>query len=456
METMSLQSITRAVNGICDTDCSIENICIDTRKLKPNCLYIAIVGENFDGHDFIDQAFSLGARAVISAKEVSHENVVMVKDTKRALLDLARHYKSLFNVFSVGITGSVGKTSTKEMIYTILNAKGKTMKTKGNFNNEIGLPMSMFELSNEYRNAVFEMGMSDFGEIRDLTTVCRPNVGVITNIGVSHIETLKTRENILKAKLEIIEGMEYDAPLVLNADDDLLSTVCNHIDNPIIYFGIENSSADIVASNIVQEGLTTYFDISFFGKSISAQIPTIGKHNIKNALAGFCVGIIADVPPDQIVGAMKWYRNVNMRQNTSIENGITIIEDCYNASPDSMAAAIDVVISTKCSGKRICVFGDMLELGEISEQAHVDVGKLAARSHVDMLLCYGEKARDIKRGAIIVGMKNVLHFDDKKRLAEHIASVIQSGDVIVYKASRGIKMEEVVSAVRTIRSIRTT
>lgn len=451
MEKLSLQTIKNAVNGTSNYECVIENICIDTRQIKEDCLYIAIKGENFDGHDFIEQAFRLGAKAVLSEKPIpNHEEVVLVTDTKQALLDLAKYYRGLFNLFVVGVTGSVGKTSTKEMIYTILNSKSNTLKTQGNFNNEIGMPMTMFNLDNHYDNAVFEMGMSDFGEISALTKVASPSVGVITNIGVSHIEILKTQENIMKAKLEILEGMALDAPLVLNGDDPLLITVNQMIQHPIIYYGIENTTADITASNIVQEDMKTTFNIHYYGKTIQAELPTIGKHNVMNALAGFCVGLIADISPEHMVAAMKMYKNANMRQNISTIGGITVIEDCYNASPDSMNAAIDVIETTNCEGKRVCVFGDMLELGELSEEAHTNVGKSVARSRVDMLLCYGAQAKFMKRGAIIIGMKNVKHFDSKENLVSYIANNVNPGDAIIYKASRGMKLEEVMSAVNDI------
>lgn len=443
MEKLTLQSIRTAVGGSGGYDCPIENICIDTRKLTKNCLYIAIKGENFDGHNFIEDAFKLGASAVMSEKPINHEKAILVTDTKIALLELAKYYRSLFSVFTVGVTGSVGKTSTKEMIYTILNAKGKTLKTQGNLNNEIGMPLTIFGLENDCQNAVFEMGMSDFGEIETLSSICKPSVGIITNIGFSHIETLKTQENILKAKLEILKGMGSDAPLVLNGDDDLLKTVRSKIDHPIIYYGFDQT-ADITATNIKQDAMKTSFTVNFYGKTIEAEIPTVGKHNVKNALAGFCIGLLAEIPPEQIVGAMKWYKNSGMRQNISYLDGVTIIEDCYNASPDSMAAAIDVVKSVECTGNRVCVLGDMLELGEKSEELHLEVGKMVARANVDMLLCYGEQAKNIKRGAIIIGMKNVMHFEDKESLASYIKANITRGDVIIYKASRGMRLEEVI------------
>lgn len=448
MEKISLKEIARAVNSNIDSEIYIDEICTDTRKIKEGSLFIAIKGENFDGHDFIEQAFEKGAAAVISSRKIERENVVLVADTKRALLDLARYYLSRFSVFTVGVTGSVGKTSTKEMIYSILSYKAKTLKTEGNFNNEIGMPMTIFNIDASYKNAVFEMGMSDFGEILDLTKVARPNAGVITNIGVSHIETLGSRENILKAKLEIAEGMGHDAPLILNKDDKLLETVSMKLDRPVIYYGIDNKTSDVVASDIKSENGKTSFDISFFGRTIKASIPTVGRHNVLNALAGFCVGLVAEMEAEEIVKAMKDYQNSGMRQNISKIGERTVIADCYNASPDSMKSAIDVITSLDCEGKRVCVFGDMLELGELTKEAHLEVGKKVGRDgRIDMLLCYGERAEDIKRGAMQIGMKNVRWFKEKDELTGFILNNVKKGDAIIYKASRGMKLEEVMNAV---------
>lgn len=445
MEKLSLKKLAEAINVSCESDVLVDSVCIDTRKIKKGCLFIAIKGDNFDGHDFIDEAFKLGAVGVVSSKPVqNHSDVILVDDTKKALLLIAAYYRSLFNVFVVGVTGSVGKTSTKEMIYSILSEKGNTLKTEGNFNNEIGMPLTMFRLNAEYKNAVFEMGMSGFGEISALTKVCKPNVSVITNIGVSHIEMLGSKENILKAKLEITDGMNHDEPLILNADDDMLRTVNINSDHPVVYYGID-SSADVTATDIEQIENTTSFIINYYGQSIKAKIPTIGKHNIYNALAGFCVGLAVDMKPEDIVRGMYLYKNSGLRQNTSVVNDITLIADCYNASPDSMNAALDVITNVDCTGKRFCVFGDMLELGEFSKKAHVEVGKSVARTTVDTLICYGQEAKEIKRGAILVGMKNVLHFNNKEDIIDYLIKNAKSGDAIIFKASRGMKLEDVIT-----------
>ena len=447
MEKLTLSQIAAAVGSRCESKTEVLSICTDTRKIEPGSLFIAIQGENFDGNRFVGQAFEKGAVGAIAEHPVEGcDNVIVVADTRRALLDLARYYRGLFSVFTVGVTGSVGKTSTKEMIYSILSQRGKTLKTEGNFNNEIGMPMTMFHLSHEYVNGVFEMGMSNFGEIRDLTHVCRPNVGVITNIGVSHMETLGSRENILKAKMEITEAMTSDAPLILNMDDDMLKEVSHLTDQPVMYFGID-SPADITAADIRTRDGCTQFKIRYYGKSVEASVPAVGRHNVYNALAGFCVGLVADMDPDDIVTGIRLYKNAGMRQNVTTENGITVISDCYNASPDSMRAAIDVLMQTACTGKRWCVFGDMLELGSCSEEAHIEVGREVGRSRADGLVCVGELARGIKRGAMMVGMKQALHFTDPEQAAVFIAKTLAPGDAVIYKASRGIHLEQVIERV---------
>lgn len=446
MEKITLSRLAKAVGSVCESEQEIDTICIDTRKIVDGCLFFAIKGENFDGHDFIDQAYTSGAAGVVTSRPAEgREGVILVPDTRKALLDMAAFYRSFFNIFMVGVTGSVGKTSTKEMIHTVLSAKGKTLKTEGNFNNEIGMPMTMFSLDSSFQNAVVEMGMSDFGEIRALTNVCHPNAAVITNIGVSHLENLGSRENILKAKMEITEGMAEDAPLILNADDDLLKNVSCHTDHPVIYYGL--NEGDVTATELKTVNGSTQFLIHFYGKSIQAEIPVIGKHNVYNALSGFCVGMLADMEPEQIVKAMRLYKNAGLRQNISVINQLTVIADCYNASPHSMYAAIDVITNVACDGKRICVFGDMLELGEVSDEAHIEVGKAVARSRVDHLVCFGELSKGMKRGAMMVGMKNIPCFTDHKEAADYLLKLIKPGDAVIYKASRGMHLEEVMNLV---------
>lgn len=424
---------------------TVDSVCTDTRNITPGCLFIALSGERFDGHDFVEQAFAQGAAAaVIHRPVVSEYPVLRVENTRTALLDLARFYRKRFSVFLVGITGSVGKTSTKEMIYGVLSQKFKTLKTQGNLNNEIGLPMTLLGLDCSYRAAVIEMGMSDFGEISRLTKTALPNLGVITNIGVSHLETLGSRENILKAKLEIMDGLQGDLPLILNGDDDLLSTVGEFVDREIIYYGIKNTDAGVTASDIDVQGLSTEFTISYFGKKARARIPTIGEHNVYNALAAFCVGLVSEMTEEEILRGLSQYKPAGMRQNITDYKGITVIEDCYNASPDSMKAALSVLDAVQTQGRRIAVLGDMLELGDISEKAHYKVGVLAGQSGADEVLCFGPQSENIARGAMSEGMTQVAVFQDKEELSRYLAEHTAPGDTVLFKASRGMRLEQVI------------
>lgn len=449
LEKLSLREIVKAVNGTtaetASLDSDILSVSTDTRKITPGSLFIPIRGERFDGHDFIEAAYAAGAAAVLSEIPVpGHDSVVYVPDTRKAYLDLAGYYRRRFPVTVVGVTGSVGKTTTKEMIADVLESQYHTLKTEGNLNNEIGLPTTLLQLDGSYQAAVIEMGMSAFGEISRLSICAAPNIGVITNIGESHIEYLGSREGILKAKMEILDGMDAHAPLILNADNDLLSGVINELAREIIYYGIDNANAEIRAIDIFEQNMTTSFDIVYYGKTIHAVIPTVGKHNVLNALAAFTVGFVLDIAPEQIVEALSRYTPSGMRQKIVNSHGITFIEDCYNASPDSMKASIGVLSSIACTGKRIAVLADMLELGEHSAEAHQRVGRMVAQSNADMLYCYGEQSRHILQAAQQCGMQKVYWFDDKSRMAREIRKNIEIGDCILFKGSRGMRLEEVI------------
>lgn len=450
MRSLSLVEIAQAVDGKLniDTNETVDNVCIDTRKITKGCLYVAIKGEKFDGHDFIEKAFQLGAKAVISHKEIKTDKpVVYVKDTRLAFGALSAYYRSLFSVFLVGVTGSVGKTSTKEMIYTVMKNHYSVLKTQGNLNNDIGLPRTLLQLSDEYQGAVIEMGMSNLGEISYLSKLAKPDMAVITNIGVSHLENLKTRENILKAKLEILDGMKKGSKIILNADNDMLLTVKGKIENAV-YIGIDNTQdSDIIAKDIKQKGDDTLFTIVYGGKEYNAQIPTIGKHNVYNALVAFLVGIEIGMDEEKIIKALLQYENSGMRQQISIKNDIKVIADCYNASPDSMVSALSVIKAVECKGRRIAVLGDMLELGKTSDDLHRQVGRLVKDYDIDILYCYGKEAFYIKEGAKEAGVSNVIYTDNKDELATLLKRDLVKGDAVIFKASRGMKLEEVIEKV---------
>ena len=447
MEKLSLQDIAEAVGSRIDDglDTEILSVSTDTRKIEPGSLFIPIKGERFDGHDFIDKALQLGAAAALTERpDECGPRKIYVPDTRLAYLRLAGWYRRRFPVSVVGVTGSVGKTTTKEMIAAVLESKYRTLKTEGNHNNEIGLPATLLELDSSYQMAVIEMGMSHFREISRLSQCAAPNLGVITNIGVSHIENLGSREGILRAKLEILDGMERQAPLILNADNDLLGRAAEELDREVLCYGIESEIAEIRAVDIIEQKRSTEFDILYYGKRIHAKLPTVGRHNVYNALAAFGVGLSMDIPPEKMAAALEAYAPSGMRQRIVDSHGMTLIEDCYNASPDSMRAAIGVLAGMECAGRRIAVLADMLELGEIAGRAHREMGKLAAESGIDMLLCYGELSRELAETARANGLAQACHFRSKEELTKELLRQARSGDCILFKGSRGMRLEEVI------------
>lgn len=444
MIVMTLSEIANACGGkLVGEDKEIRCVSTDTRTIENGSLFIAIKGENFDGHKFCNTAKENGADAIFVCEDVDCDiSKVIVDDTRLAQLRLARHYREKFNIPVVGVTGSVGKTTTKEMIYSVLQSKYSTLKTEGNFNNDIGVPRMLFRLDETYQAGVFEMGMSNLGEISELTNAVKPTISVISNIGVSHLENLKTRENILKAKLEILEGMDENAPLVINLDNDMLQTV--KLENrPVLSVGIENRNADFVAENIRQENEKTYFQIVCKDYSISAVIPTIGIHNVYNALVAFCVGVTLGIDKETCASALSNYAPAGMRQKIRRENGITFIEDCYNASPDSQKAGINALMDIKAI-RHIAVLGDMLELGSVSKDAHYQVGEYAAKKNVDVLLCFGKEGKYIYDGAKDNSIKEAYYFQEKEELSKALLEKIRQGDAVSFKASRGMKLEEVI------------
>lgn len=447
MKKMLLSEIAKAVSGtLKGEDREIFSISTDTRTIEKDSLFVCIKGENFNAHLFAEKAAENGAVCVMAEEEVQCScSVIYVSSTRQAQLDLARHYREKFEIPVVGITGSVGKTTTKEMISCVMNEKYETLKTEGNFNNDIGVPRMIFRLDENYTGAVLEMGMSNLREISVLTKAVKPTCSVISNIGVSHIENLGSRENILKAKLEILEGMEDGSTLFVNGDDDMLSTVKNGRFN-IVTYGINSENLDYTAKDIVSDGETTEFLLVSENVNQKIKLPTVGIHNVYNALAAFGVGVHHGISPEKCAEALGKYVPSGMRQKIVKKNDIVFIEDCYNASPDSQKASMNALMSI--DGKRhIAVIGDMLELGTYSEKAHRDVGEYAAEKKVDMLFTYGSQSLFSADSARKSGLKNVLSFDDKQKIAEKLLEVLSAGDVVSFKASRGMRLEDVIKAI---------
>jgi UDP-N-acetylmuramoyl-tripeptide--D-alanyl-D-alanine ligase len=390
----------------------------------------------------------LGAEAVVTERPVEGARCMIVDSTARALLDIAGYYRSKFDVKVVGVTGSVGKTTTKDMIALVVAQKYKTLKTQGNHNNEIGMPQTLFGLDSSYEAAVIEMGMSHQGEISRMSMSCQPDVAVITNIGISHIENLGTQENILKAKLEILDGAAYDAPLILCRDDKLLAGVQLHSDRKVYYYSVSKKDCDVYASGVKTVDNSITFTINYEGGKISAQINCLGEHNVKNALAAFCVGLALDIPPEDIVKGIAQFKPEGLRQNVTVIDGVTYIVDCYNAAPDSMKASLSVLSQAQAEGKRICVLGDMLELGKNSKTYHRNVGEYVAASKADLLYCFGEDSKCYIEGAEKKGFakENCRHFESRDDLAAALKEVVAKGDAVLFKGSRGMKLEEVFNA----------
>lgn len=442
MEKLKLSEIANACGGTINSDCEVSGVCIDTRKITQGCLFICIKGERFDAHTFAREALDKGAAAVMLHHSVDgiDDNFVMVEDTSRALLMLGAYYRSKFNLHLVGLTGSVGKTTTKEFTYLVVSSKYNAIKTLGNLNNEIGLPQMLFQLDGSTEAAVIEMGMNHFGEIHRLSTAARPTLALITNVGTSHIENLGSREGILKAKLEILDGLEKGATVLLNGDNDMLKTVKND-DYNIVFYGVDNG--DFTASDITEENGSTSFIINYYGKSQPVTIPTIGIHNVYNAVAAFAVGYFLDIEPERSANALAQYVPEGMRQKSVAFKGITVIEDCYNASLDSMRAAIATLKNT--NGKRkLAVLSDMLELGDFAAEAHKQVGEICAAAGIDYLLTVGDMSRHINSAATQNGLKNALHFENKEDLSARLIDILEEGDTVIFKASRGTALEEVI------------
>ncbi len=446
MKKLMISEIAKAVGGVANGDAQIKGICIDSRLCEEGLLYIAIHGENFDGHNFTSSALANGAAAAMIHHDVDCEGIfIRVDDTREALLRLANWFRNTYDIPVVGLTGSVGKTTTKEMTWAVLNEKYNAIKTEGNLNNDIGLPRTLMRLEEDTEAAVIEMGMSNKGEISVLSKTAEPTIAIISNIGVSHMENLGSRENICAAKLEILDGLREGCPILLNGDDPFLASAKIE-DHPVFYYGINDKFSDFRASDIEQQDDSTTFNIIYDTDKIQkVTIPTIGIHNVYNALAAFGVGFKLGVTPEEAANGLKKYEPSGMRQRVKMVKGIRFIEDCYNASPDSQQAALKM-LSTVQAKRKIAVLGDMLELGAISEDAHRNAGLIAAKNKIDVLMTYGERSQLTAQRAEECGVPVVKSFLQKSELADSLLELLEEGDAVLFKASRGMALEDVINS----------
>ncbi len=425
-------------------DTTLDLVTTDSREVRPGCIFVAFPGEKFDGHDFAAKALEQGAAYVVlnhPVEGVPAEKAVLCPDSYRAMMTMGANYRRQFAPKIVGVTGSVGKTTTKQMTYAAIAGFGNTIKTEGNQNNELGLPRTLFHIGKDTAYAVVEMGMSHLGEIERLAKCARPDVGIITCIGVSHIGNLGSQENICKAKLEICAGLPEGAPLVLNGDDPFLrkAALPGHV-RPV-WFSLGDADADVCAQDVHPEGDGMAFTlVDRKAGRFPVQIPAMGRHNVANALAAYAAATRLGLDPKGVIAGLADFQQTGMRQKVVHSKGVDVIEDCYNANPDSMKAALTMFREYPAK-RRYALLGDMLELGGISPSAHEEVGRQAAAAGLELLVCYGEEAKHTAKAAAEAGLKAV-HAATYREAADLLLAAMQPGDALLVKASRGMALEK--------------
>jgi len=412
----------------------------DTRVLQPGQLFIVLQGAR-DGHDFIPAAMEKGAAAVLCSRRVGDYPAIYVDDPRIALGEIAREELRRLDVKVVGITGSVGKSTTKEMVATVLESTYRVAKTPANHNNDIGMPMAVLSMPEDTQVAVLEMGMNHFGEIAYLSRLANPDIAVIINIGTTHMEYLGSQLGIRKAKMEIVEGMDSKGLLLLNGDDTLLRNLEEKPEQRITYFG-RTDDCSVQALDVRQDGEMLRFRVAAGKLAFAVEMELEGEHYVTDAMAAVTVGLKMAVPFEKIAGSLSGFRTMSGRQEIFQKNGFTIIKDCYNAGPESMAAALSVLGNR--SGRRIAVLGDMLELGDAAWAEHYKIGRIAAEK-ADLVFAYGPHSQRVLSGTITGGMDETRGraFTDREELVRALKRAAKPGDVLLFKASRSMHLEAV-------------
>ena len=451
---MTLKAIAKSCGGTYygpanNLEKCVAGIAIDSRKIENDWLFAATVGERVDGHSFMESCYEKGALCCLGEKAPASKehSYIQVASTFQALKDIAEYYRSTLKIPVVGITGSVGKTSTKEMISSVLGVKFNTLKTAGNFNNEVGLPLTVFNIRETHEAAVLEMGISDFGEMHRLSKVARPNICVITNIGLCHLEFLGDRDGVLKAKSEIFDFAAEGAKAILNGDDDKLHTLKSREDLDVTLFGMDSSN-DVYAKQVENLGLDGLkCVISTPAGEFSAHIHIPGMHMVYNALAGTCVGLALGLTLDEIKAGIENAQTISGRNNIIHTEKYTIMDDCYNANPVSMKASLDVL--STALGRKVAILGDMGELGCDEAALHYTVGEHAAQKQIDLLLCVGTLSKEIVNGAKAIKPEmNAEVFATKEELLEKLPELLANGDSILIKASHFMQFEKIVNTLQ--------
>lgn len=455
MKNLTLENLAAACGGQYRGQEAQKKICVsdiitDSRKVSPGCLFIPIKGIRADGHDFIGQVISQGAAAVLSEKNLGQTDFpyIQVQSSLQAIQDIGEYYLQQLGIPVVGIAGSVGKTSTKEMTAAVLGQKYRVLKTEGNYNNELGLPLTIFRLREEDQMAVLEMGISDFGEMHRLARIARPDTCILTNIGWCHLENLKDRDGILRAKSEIFDYLKPDAHILLNGDDDKLATIEEVKGIRPVRFGLEEAN-DIWADQLENQGLKGIrCRIHTPSGTFSVLIPMPGRHMVYNALAGTAAGLTYGLSLEEIKKGIESYTSISGRFHI-IENGrYTIIDDCYNANPVSMKASLQVL--QEGLGRRVAVLGDMGELGADEVKLHEEVGTYAASLHLDALYCAGPLCASLAEAAKKAGTgMEIRHFEDRTQLMKQLPELLKEGDTILVKASHFMEFDAIVALLQS-------
>lgn len=455
----SVKEIVKITNGTLlqgDVNSQIQSVQIDSRSMDKASLFVPLKGERSDGHDYIFQAFENGAVAVFSEKKLEYvdksKSIILVENSLKALQELAQQYIKHFDLEVIGVTGSVGKTSTKEMISYALSGEKKVFKTEKNFNSDIGLPLTIFKIDSTYDIAVLEMAVGEIGELERTAKIARPHQAVMTNIGISHIEKLKSQENILKEKLHITDYFDKESILFVNGDDPLLSGVSSQGKFRVVTFGLKEEN-DFFAYDITVCDMMTSFSVKLDDKEERFTIPVVGNHNVYNALAAIAVAWNNGIAIESVRKNILGYKNQGMRQEIHKVGFTTIIDDCYNASPDSMKSGINVLRAISGDDESIAVLADMLELGEQSVSAHEEVGRYVAENYINELVTIGELGKIISDTAARISDKiKVKHFSSNEDVIAYLKSKLPKKRTVLVKASRGMKLDEVVKTLCKVSS----
>ena len=450
MKNMTLQAIADAVGGKLYNGKDYENITtkgvvIDSRQVEKDFLFIAIKGERVDGHDFVNAVFEKGALAVVSEKELEiNKPYILVDSSTEALKDMAKFYRDNLDVKVIGISGSVGKTSTKEFIAAALSEKYSVLKTEGNFNNEIGLPLTILKIRDHHEIAVIEMGISHFGDMKPLGIIANPDVCVITNIGYCHLEHLKDRDGVLKEKTSMFDYAKENAEYVLNLDDDKLATIKDVKGKEPVFISYNDSTAYAFVEETIESGIEgTKCIINVNGSKESFNIPLPGKHMVLNALTACAIASLCDVDITDMKKGIEKLEPVGGRVNIIKTDRFTLIDDCYNANPVSMKASIDVL--TYANTRKVAILGDMFELGVKENELHGSIGTHLADKNIDMLVSIGELSKNIDKYALESGYKGeIIHFDTLDEFISGYSNILNDGDTVLVKASHGMHLEKII------------